>query len=66
MTVADFLNALKTKATVSIIRGGEVILEVKSGTGVADRLATDVSSAGIATIELVGSTAICVTIEPAP
>lgn len=63
MTIAEFLSALKTKVSVSIIQDGEVILEVKNADGVAEKLSADVSGATIESIDIIGSMSVCVTIE---
>ena len=70
MTVADFLDALKTKGSIRIIQGEEVIIEFMNTSGVVDRLAADISGANITTIEVIsclaGGPIISVTIEAAP
>ena len=65
MTVADFLNALSTKATVSIIQDKVVILEVKNVGNVADKLSSDLAGATVEEIEVIGSSSVSVTIASA-
>jgi len=68
MTVKDFLDALASKASVSIVDNAEdkEILNVKNGTGVSDNLADYISGATVKRITLDGANAISVVIEETP
>lgn len=63
MTVADFLDVLNTKATVSIIQNKNVVLEVKNIGGISEKLSAEIAGAAIESMDITGSTAVSITIE---
>lgn len=66
MTVADFFDALETKAMVNIIKDKSTILEIKNVGTVADKLSDELAGSTIETIDIVGSTTVSVTIAGTP
>lgn len=65
MTVANFMDVLTSKVSISIVDNetDQEVLNVKNDTGVSANLADAIAGATVKRIEVTGSTAVKVVIE---